>query len=193
MVRPLGKNPKVGVRVSHRSRYFLSQILRHFHKNIRSRVDNESYFLCTGNISNVNFTTKILIDALTSNAGHYNDVIMSAMGSQITSLTIVYSPVYSRRRWKKAQKFRVTGLCEGNSPVTGELPAQKANNAESVSIWWRHHLSNYTPLENIKQAVRRRYYMDIHYMGCLYGLSYQLKICIVYIFAQHLFKVLISI
>ena len=34
---------------------------------------------------------------------------------------------------------RVTGLCEGNLPVTGEFPAQKASNAENVSIWWRHH------------------------------------------------------
>ena len=24
--------------------------------------------------------------------------------------------------------LRVTGLCEGNSPVTGDFPAQKANN-----------------------------------------------------------------
>ena len=31
-------------------------------------------------------------------------------------------------------KLRVTGLCEGNSPVTGEFPAQKASNAENVSI-----------------------------------------------------------
>ena len=29
---------------------------------------------------------------------HYDDVIMSALASQITSLTIVYSTVYSRRR-----------------------------------------------------------------------------------------------
>ena len=27
----------------------------------------------------------------------------------------------------------------GNSPVTGEFPAQVACNAENVSIWWRHH------------------------------------------------------
>ena len=33
----------------------------------------------------------------------------------------------------------VTGLCEGNSQVTGEFPAQSASNAENVSIWWRHH------------------------------------------------------
>ena len=44
-----------------------------------------------------------------------------------------------RRRSKKTSKLRVTGLCVGNSPVTGEFPAQMASNAENVSIWWRHH------------------------------------------------------
>ena len=38
------------------------------------------------------------------------------MGSQITYLTIVYS-----------------------STVYSEFPAEKASNAENVSIWWRHH------------------------------------------------------
>ena len=33
-------------------------------------------------------------------------------------------------RSKKTSKLRVTGLCEGNSPVIGEFPAQKASNAE---------------------------------------------------------------
>ena len=28
---------------------------------------------------------------------------------------------------------------EGNSPGTGEFPAQMASKAENVSIWWRHH------------------------------------------------------
>ena len=40
-----------------------------------------------------------------------------------------------RRRAKKTSKFRVTGLWAGNSPVTGEFPAQRASNAENVSIW----------------------------------------------------------
>ena len=40
---------------------------------------------------------------------------------------------------KKISKLRVTGLCARNSPVTGELPAQRASNAENVSIWWSHH------------------------------------------------------
>ena len=35
-----------------------------------------------------------------------------------------------RRKSKKTSKLRVTGLCEGNSPVTGEFPAQRASNAE---------------------------------------------------------------
>ena len=43
------------------------------------------------------------------------------------------------RSSKKTSKLRVTGLCVGNSPVTGEFPAQRASNAENVSIWWRHH------------------------------------------------------
>ena len=42
-------------------------------------------------------------------------------------------------RSKKTSKLCVTGLCVGNSPVTGEFPAQRASNAENVSIWWRHH------------------------------------------------------
>ena len=35
-----------------------------------------------------------------------------------------------RRRSKNTSKLRVTGLCAGNSSVTGEFPAQKASNAE---------------------------------------------------------------
>ena len=45
-----------------------------------------------------------------------------------------------RRRSKKTPKLRVTGLCEGNSPVICEFPAQRASNAENVPIWWRHHV-----------------------------------------------------
>ena len=44
-----------------------------------------------------------------------------------------------RRRSKKISKLRVTGLCAGKSPVTGEFPAQRASNAENIPIWWRHH------------------------------------------------------
>ena len=44
-----------------------------------------------------------------------------------------------RGRSKKTSKLRVTGLCEGNSPMTSEFPTQRASNMENVSIWWCHH------------------------------------------------------
>ena len=78
---------------------------------------------------------------------HYDDVIMGAMESQITSLTVVYSTVYSDADQRKHQSSTslafvrrihrgpVTGLCAGNSPVTGEFPAQMASNAENVSAF----------------------------------------------------------
>ena len=43
-----------------------------------------------------------------------------------------------RNRSKKTTKLPVTGLCVGNSPLTGEFPAQMASNMENVSIWWPH-------------------------------------------------------
>ena len=68
---------------------------------------------------------------------HYNDVIMSAMASHQRRVCILNR--LTRRRSKKTSKLRVTGLCEGNSPATGEFPAKRASNAENVSISWRHH------------------------------------------------------
>ena len=73
-----------------------------------------------------------------SNHLHYGDVIMDAIASQITSLAIVYSIGYSDADQRKTSKLRVTGLCAGNSPGTGEFSAQMASYAENISIWWRH-------------------------------------------------------
>ena len=51
---------------------------------------------------------------------HYNDIIMSVMSSLITSITIVYSTVYS-------------GVDQRKHQSSASLPAQKASNAEDVS------------------------------------------------------------
>ena len=67
------------------------------------------------------------------NSPRYNDVILGAMASQMTILTIGYSTVYSAAN-KNPSKLGVTGLCAGNSPMTGEFTAQMASNAENVSI-----------------------------------------------------------
>ena len=55
------------------------------------------------------------------------------------------SPVISRFVWqlmrthiKEISKSALLVFCEGNSPVTGEFPAQRASNAEKASILWGH-------------------------------------------------------
>ena len=95
---------------------------------------------------------------------HSNDVILSAMVYQITTLTICLLNRLFRRRSKKTSKLRVTGLCEGNSPVTGEFPTQRASNAENGSIWWRHHATLVALLDptfdlNIKVTDNQKIYV----------------------------------
>ena len=67
---------------------------------------------------------------------HYSYVIVDTMVPQITSLNIVFSTVYSDVDQRKHQRSVSLALCG----VTGEFPAQMTNNAENVSIWWRHHV-----------------------------------------------------
>ena len=43
---------------------------------------------------------------------------------------------------KKTSKLRVTGLCAGNSPETGEFLDKRASNAEYVSIRWRDYVNS---------------------------------------------------
>ena len=78
---------------------------------------------------------------------HCIDVIISSMASQVTSL-------FSCRS-NQTPKLRVTGSCAGNSPVTGEFPAQEANNAENVSIWRRHHVCR-LPFTNTAAKIHER-------------------------------------
>ena len=78
-----------------------------------------------------------------------NPTLQWRQKSQITGVRIVYSTLLFCRRSKKTPKLPVTGLCEGNSPVTGEFPTQRASNAENVPIWWSHHEE--TPSDDMPQ------------------------------------------
>ena len=64
---------------------------------------------------------------------------MSVMASQITRVTIAYWDFGSGTDQRKHAELGVTGLCEGDSPVTSEFPAQRASNVENDFIWGRHH------------------------------------------------------
>ena len=74
----------------------------------------------------------VIVEQMTSanriilvSGSHYSDVIMGAIASQITSVSIVYHSF--KRRSKKTSKLRDTGLCEGihrspvNSPHKGPV------------------------------------------------------------------------
>ena len=61
---------------------------------------------------------------------HYSDVMRGTMASQITSLTIVYSTVYSGADKRKYHTSVSPAFVWGNHRVTGEFPAQRASNAE---------------------------------------------------------------
>ena len=71
---------------------------------------------------------------------HYNDVIMSAMASQITGVFIVNSTVSSGADQRKHQSSASLAFVWGihrwtvNSPHKGLVMLLK-----NVSIWWRHH------------------------------------------------------
>ena len=68
---------------------------------------------------------------------HYNDVIMSAMASQITGVLIVYSTVCLGVDQRKHQSS--ASLAFEQEIHQWPVNSQRASNAENVSIWWRHH------------------------------------------------------
>ena len=63
---------------------------------------------------------------------------MVTIASQITSLAIVYSTIYSDADERKHQSSASLAFVR-EIHRTGEFPAQMASYAENVTIWWRHH------------------------------------------------------
>ena len=79
---------------------------------------------------------------------HYTDVIMNSMPAQITSLTIVYSPVYSdadqRKHQSSASLAFVWGIHRGpvNSPHTGPVTRKMFPFDDVIMLEW---ISNFIP------------------------------------------------
>ena len=122
--------------------WITNEILLKYHSY--SLIDNESGFfqimawrLKDGNPlpELMSTETSEAISQIAKN--HYNNVIMGAIGSLITSLTIVYSTVYSDADQRKHQSPASLAFVWGID--RGEFPAQMASNAENASISWRHH------------------------------------------------------
>ena len=70
---------------------------------------------------------------------HYPDVIMGAMASQITSLTIVYLTFYSGADQRKQQSSLSLAFVRGIHRWPVNSLHKWPSNAENVSIWWCHH------------------------------------------------------
>ena len=69
---------------------------------------------------------------------HHCDVIM---GDGVSN-NQPHHCLFNRLFWLKSKetpKPALPVLCEGNTPVTGGFPSQRASNAETVSTAWRHH------------------------------------------------------
>ena len=71
------------------------------------------------------------------NEMHYCDVIVRTMAPQITSLTNVTQPFIQAQIKENIKATRHWPLW-GKSTDDLWIPAQRASNAENVSIWWRH-------------------------------------------------------
>ena len=71
-----------------------------------------------------------------------------------------------RLKSTKISKLHVTGLCAGNSSVTGEFPAKRASDPENVSIWWRHHYMMLLVVRSVSvNAVSFRSHESLIYSG----------------------------
>ena len=77
-----------------------------------------------------------------------------SMASQITSLAIVYSIVYSGADQRKHQSSAALAFVRGiHRWPAHEFPAQMASNVEHVSILWRHHgILNYLLRRSLQTA-----------------------------------------
>ena len=78
---------------------------------------------------------------------HYNNVIMSAMAPQISSLMILYSTVYSdadQRKYQSSASLAFVREFAGDQCMTH---TKGQSDAEKNSSWWRHH----DPFMNIAQ------------------------------------------
>ena len=68
---------------------------------------------------------------------------MDTMASRFNSLTIIYSTVYSGADQRKHQSSASPSFVR----VSGRFSSQRVGNAKNVSIWWRHHVCNYSDVQ----------------------------------------------
>ena len=102
-------------------------------------------------------------DAIGERCFHYNDIIMSAMASQITSPTIVYPTVNSGTAQTKHQSSASLFFLRGIHQWTVNSPQKlMASNAKNVSIRWCHHVICLWPVNSLQKGpvTRKKFPLD---------------------------------
>ena len=95
---------------------------------------------------------------------HYNDVIMNAMASQITSLAIVYSTVYSGADQRKHKSSKSLAFVRGihrwpvNSPRNGPVKRKMVPFDDVIMFKW------FLP-RTTSSCIYRYFERDLHYAG----------------------------
>ena len=89
---------------------------------------------------------------------HYNDIMISAMASQITAVWVVYSAVCSGTDHRKHQSSASLTFVRGiyRWPVNSQH--DRTSNAENVSIWWRLHVWYICPYVSVMHHWYWRYH-----------------------------------
>ena len=88
-------------------------------------AERQSEFECTkGGINYEEFEKTDRVVMATHYIQHYRDVIVSAMASQITSISTVYSVVCSGTNQRKHQSSVSMAFGRGGPPVTGGVPSK---------------------------------------------------------------------
>ena len=88
---------------------------------------------------------------------------MSVMESQTTGVSSVcLAFIYTNA--KEYIKASVTGLCEGNPPVIGRFPTQRASNEETVSI---------SATEYGNGISKRSYWLSFNEQALKYGMLHK--------------------
>ena len=113
-----------------------SLLFKHFRRNNQPVVKNLSYDIYSYTMLLCSMGSRY--NTVTTNCQHYTDVIMGAMVSQITSLTIVYSTVYSGADQRKHQSPASLAFVQGINREPVNSPHKWPVTRKNLPIWWRH-------------------------------------------------------
>ena len=129
--------------------YFLLLLNRQVHRNDVGIIDHTHTYKSITHVHIIHW--KYLY---TSHKGYLSITVTSSWARWRLKSPVLrlFTQQFIQAQIKENIKPRVTGLCAGNSPVTGEFPAQRASNAENVSIWWRHHVNMYACRHNVRSS-----------------------------------------